>query len=91
MLVGAVFTGLSGDVCDSVVGSRVLRKRLPAWVGWTSAAGFLATAFTFLLTAYPFVDVVNARLYAGKILGTTLVANVLGYGFYRVRNRRIAS
>ena len=70
-----------------VVGSRTLRQSLPAWVGWTSAAGFLATAFTFLLTAYPFVDVVDARAYAAKILGTTAVANVLGYAFYRLRNR----
>ena len=69
-----------------MAGAQMLRKRLPRWDGWHSAAGFLATAFTFLLTAYPFVDVVDARWYAVKILGTTLVANVLGFCFYRVRN-----
>jgi amino acid transporter len=70
-----------------IVGTKLLRERIPAWVSWTSATGFLATAFTFLLTAYPFVDVVNPAAYATKILGTTAVANILGYLFYRTRNR----
>ncbi len=70
-----------------IAGARVLRQRLPAWVAWTSGAGFLATTFTFLLTAYPFVDVVDPRAYAAKILGTTLVANALGLVFYYARGR----
>ncbi len=71
-----------------VVGAKALRRRLPLWVAWSSGVGFLATSFTFLLTAYPFVDVVNAKGYAAKILGTTLVANGVGYGFYRGRRVR---
>ena len=70
-----------------IVGAKVLRKRLPRWVAWSSGVGFLATAFTFFLTAYPFVDVVDAKAYAGKILGTTLVANGLGAAFYWGRKR----
>ena len=68
-----------------VVGAKALRRRLPRWVAWSSGVGFLATSFTFLLTAYPFVDVVNVKAYAAKILGTTLLANGVGYGFYRGR------
>ena len=71
-----------------ILGLRTLRRKLPMLVAWTSAAGFIATAFTFLLTAYPFVDVVDARAYAAKILGTTAVANLIGYIFFRVRNSR---
>lgn len=70
-----------------IAGAATLRKRLPLWVSITSIIGFLATLFTFVLTAYPFVDVVNAKLYAAKILGTTLIANILGYLFYRSRKR----
>ena len=62
-----------------------LRRRFPRWVAVTSVAGFVATVFCFVLTAYPFVDVVNPVAYAGKILGTTAVANGVGYGFYRWR------
>jgi amino acid transporter len=70
-----------------IAGAKLLRERIPGWVAWSSGIGFLATAFAFLLTAYPFVDVVNPALYAAKILGTTAVANILGYTFYRTRNR----
>ena len=70
-----------------IVGQRTLRNKLPLWVAIISATGFLATAFTFLLTAYPFVDVVDARAYAAKILGTTAIANLIGYLFFRTRNR----
>ena len=74
-----------------LLGARMLREQLPSWVRWTSAVGLLATLFSFLLTAYPFVDVVAPGAYAAKILGTTAVANALGYTFYRLRNRSVSS
>jgi amino acid transporter len=70
-----------------IVGSKVLRRKLPRWVKWTSIAGFLATLFAAFVSAYPFVDVVSPAAYAVKILGTTLIANILGYAFYRLRSR----
>ena len=71
-----------------LLGAASLRGRLPWWVAWTSAAGLLATVFSLFLTAYPFVDVVDARAYAAKIVGTTVFANLLGYGFYVARGRK---
>ena len=68
-----------------IVGATALRRRIPRWVAWSSGIGFLSTTFTFLLTAYPFVDVVDARAYAAKILGTTALANLVGFVFYRSR------
>ena len=68
-----------------LVGARALRTRLPRWLRWTSIAGLAATLFSFLISAYPFVDVVNPRAYAAKILGTTLLSNIIGYTFYRIR------
>jgi hypothetical protein len=44
-----------------------------------------------LISAYPFVTVVNARSYAVKIIGTTLVSNLIGTVFYKVRRRAIAA
>ena len=70
-----------------LAGAATLRARLPRWLRWTSIAGLSATLFSFLISAYPFVDVVNPRAYAAKILGTTLVSNIIGYTFYRTRNR----
>ncbi len=70
-----------------IVGSKALRQKLPGWVAWTTGCGFLFTIFSFVMTAYPFVDVVNARTYATKILGTTLLANVIGLAFYAGRRK----
>jgi amino acid transporter len=70
-----------------LAGSSALRTALPRWLRWTSIAGFGATLFSFLISAYPFVDVVDPRAYAAKILGTTLVSNAVGYLFYRTRSR----
>jgi hypothetical protein len=47
----------------------------------------VSTLFAAFVSAYPFVAVVSPAAYAAKILGTTLLANVVGYAFYRVRNR----
>jgi amino acid transporter len=74
-----------------LLGAKALRTRLPRWLRWTSIAGLCATLFSFIISAYPFVDVVNPRAYAAKILGTTLISNVIGYTFYRTRNRRIVT
>src|SRR5438270_7110944 len=70
-----------------LIGAKALRTRLPRWLRWTSFAGLCATLFSFIISAYPFVDVVNPRAYAAKILGTTLLSNIIGYTFYRTRNR----
>ena len=70
-----------------LIGAKVLRARLPRWLRWTSVTGLCATLFSFIISAYPFVDVVNPRAYAAKILGTTLISNIIGYTFYRTRNR----
>jgi hypothetical protein len=54
----------------------------------TSAVGLAATCFALLISAYPFVSVVNARAYAAKIVGTVVVSNLLAVVFYRMRTRR---
>lgn len=68
-----------------IAGSAALRRTLPRWLRWTSATGFCATAFSLVISAYPFVTVVNPRLYATKILGTTVASNVIALLFYRLR------
>jgi len=70
-----------------IVGVKSLRDRLPSWVAWTTGVGFAFTVFSFVMTAFPFVDVVDARAYSAKILGTTLLANIIGVAFYRVRGK----
>jgi amino acid transporter len=70
-----------------LIGSATLRKRLPLWLRVTSLVGFAATLFSLLISAYPFVSVVNPRSYAIKIIGTTLVSNLIATVFYKMRSR----
>ena len=51
----------------------------------------MSTLLTFLLNAYPFDTAAAPIPFAAKILGTVLLINVIGYTFYRTRNRRISS
>jgi len=70
-----------------LAGRAALRKSLPRWLKWSSVLGFVSTCFALLISAYPFVSVVNARTYAAKILGTIVVSNAAAVGFYFVRTR----
>ena len=73
-----------------LVGRAALRKRLPLWLKVISVAGLCATAFSFLISAYPFVNVVDARAYAVKIIGTVTVSNCVAVAFYKLRKARRA-
>ena len=66
-------------------GRASLRRHLPWWLTATSIAGFCATAFSLLISAYPFVRVVNAEGYAARILGTVLASNCVALVFYALR------
>lgn len=70
-----------------LVGAAGLRRRLPVWLKWTSVVGLSATVFSLLISAYPFVDVVNPMTYAAKIVGTLVVSNLAAFTFYQVRMR----
>ncbi|HEY2858867.1 MAG TPA: APC family permease [Terracidiphilus sp.] len=68
-----------------LAGRAALRKGMPRWVKISSAVGFASTCFALLISAYPFVSVVNAKAYAAKILGTVLLSNLVALAFYRLR------
>lgn len=68
-------------------GRAALRRNLPGWLKWSSAVGFAATCFALLISAYPFVTVVNAGAYAAKIVGTIVLSNAVALGFYFARTR----
>jgi amino acid transporter len=70
-----------------LVGAAGLRRQLPPWLKWTSLVGLGSTIFSLLISAYPFVDVVNPMAYAAKIVCTLVLSNLVAYGFYKVRMR----
>jgi glutamate:GABA antiporter len=52
-----------------------------------AALDLLSTLFSLLISAYPFVSVVNPRTYAIKILSTILLSNCAAVTYYLVRTR----
>ncbi len=70
-----------------LAGAAALRRSLPWWLKWTSIVGFLATLFSLLISVFPFVHVVDARAYALKIAGTTVLSNLVAFCFYRLRSK----
>ncbi|HUY94111.1 MAG TPA: hypothetical protein VMU71_02390, partial [Terracidiphilus sp.] len=72
-----------------LAGRVALRRSLPRWLKWSSAVGLVSTCFALLISAYPFVSVVNARAYAAKILGTVVLSNLLALAFYLTRTRNM--
>lgn len=70
-----------------LVGRAALRRQLPLSLKLTSIAGGISTLFSLIISAYPFVNVVDALAYAIKIVGTVLVSNCVALGFYWVRTR----
>jgi glutamate:GABA antiporter len=72
-----------------LVGAAGLRRTLPRWLKWTSVVGLGATLFSLLISAYPFVSVVNPLSYAEKIVGTLLLSNLVAITFYKMRTRPV--
>jgi glutamate:GABA antiporter len=68
-----------------LLGRATLRRKLPMWLKLTSVAGAISTLFSLLISAYPYVTVVDARTYAVKIIGTVLVSNCVALAFYWAR------
>jgi len=74
-----------------LLGVARLRNTLPRWFKWTSVLGLGATLFSLLISAYPFVSVVNPLSYAIKIVGTLLLSNLLAATFYKLRTRPVVA
>jgi amino acid transporter len=74
-----------------ICGAAFLREKLPRWLWIFCVIGFLAVLFSVLLSAYPFLDIPSPMAFAGKVIGITGIANMVGYVFYRMRRRSAAA
>ena len=71
-----------------IAGAKAVRRHLPKWVAAVCWLGLLTIIFILIFNAYPFVNVSSPSIFALKIVGTTVLLNVVGYVFYRARSRR---
>jgi amino acid transporter len=71
-----------------ILGAKLFTNRVPLWVMLLSGIGFLVVLFTFCLNAYPFDGTDAPVPFATKIIGVTILINILGYAFYRMRRTK---
>jgi amino acid transporter len=68
-----------------LIGAPALRDSLAPALKWIALTGFCTALFSLLISAYPFVDVVNPKAYALKIAGTVIASNLIALTFYKLR------
>ncbi|SPE41228.1 Amino acid permease-associated region [Candidatus Sulfopaludibacter sp. SbA3] len=74
-----------------LVGTRVLRGRLPVWLKIAAAAGLATSLISMFIAVYPIVDVVSRGAYATKICSLVVVSNMIGILIYRWGSTRSAA
>ena len=69
-------------------GARRLGWRPPGWLIGASASGLAVTILYSVLSIFPIIDVPSWQLFALKVGGVVVGANVLGAGIYLAARRR---
>jgi amino acid transporter len=78
----AIFYGLTYLVMFAL---PIADARAPAWLKAAAISGFLATLLFVLISILPIVQVDSRVLFALKISGVILAANLVGYGIFKSR------
>jgi glutamate:GABA antiporter len=71
-----------------LVGSRALRRSLPAWVKVPALAGLGSSVVSTFIAVYPIVDVVSRQAYGVKVCGVVVLSNLVGLLIYRAGRQR---
>ena len=69
-------------------GARRLGWQPPTWLLMASASGLAVTVLYSVLSIFPIIDVPSWQMFALKVGGMVVGANVLGAGVYGIAGRR---
>jgi amino acid transporter len=72
-------------------GARRLGWSPPLWLRFASASGLAVTILYSVLSIFPIIDVPSWQLFAVKVSGVVIGANLLGAGIYAAARRRATS
>jgi amino acid transporter len=88
-----VFYGIAYLVMFAIplVGLREIRAGVPLWVRIAAVSGFLVTLLYIVFSTFPIVEVVNSYWFAAKIVGVTLVTNLIGVAVFVAGSKRAAT
>jgi amino acid transporter len=85
-----VFYGIAYLVMFAIplIGLRSVRAGAPLWLRIASVSGFVVTLLYIVFSTFPIVEVVNPYWFAAKIIGVTLVTNLIGVAVFVAGNKR---
>lgn len=87
-----VFYGIAYLVMFAIplIGLRAVRADAPLWLRIAAISGFVVTLLFIVFSTFPIVEVVNPYWFAAKIIGVTLLTNLIGVAVFASGSRRAA-
>jgi hypothetical protein len=85
-----VFYGIAYLVMFSIplVGLHELRTGAPLWLRIAAISGFIVTLLYIVFSTFPIVEVVNPYWFAAKIVGVTVITNLIGVAVFVAGSKR---
>ena len=74
-----------------IAGAGAIRSGAPIWLRVAAFCGFAVSLLAVCFTVYPIIDVPSRLIFAAKIIGVSVIANVIGVTIFVLARRRRAA
>jgi glutamate:GABA antiporter len=74
-----------------IAGAGAIRSGAPNWLRVAAFCGFAVSLLAVCFTVYPIIDVPSRLIFAAKIIGVSVIANVIGVTIFLLAKRRRAA
>jgi len=71
-----------------IAGAGAIRSGAPIWLRVAAFCGFAVSLLAVCFTVYPIIDVPSRLIFAAKIIGVSVIANVVGVTIFVLAKRR---
>ena len=85
-----VFYGIVYTVMFAIpiVGAAAIRSGARSWLRLAAGCGLIVCLLAIFFTIYPIIDVPNPLLFAAKVIGVSLAANLIGVTIFTLGYKR---
>ena len=74
-----------------IAGAGAIRSGAPIWLRVAAFCGFAVSLLAVCFTVYPIIEVPSRLIFAAKIIGVSVIANVVGVTIFVLAKRRRAA
>jgi amino acid transporter len=74
-----------------IAGAGAIRSGAPIWLRVAASCGFAVSLLAVCFTIYPIIDVPSRLIFAAKIIGVSVIANVVGVTIFVLAKKRRAA